>query len=161
MDPIPTDFWGVVVPAWLGSVGSIAASAVAVFAYINSRSARGGVKEMRGSVNQSTPTIYRTAVGSLNLAGSATAVVVEPWAFEDEGNKATFRNTSGETLTVASASATGGIDLTLREQFPLEVPPTASFDLNIHRVLGGPAVVGVTLDWTREDGAQLSRTYYL
>ena len=161
MEPIPTDFWGVVVPAWLGAVGSIAASAVAVFAYINSRSARGGIEELRDSVNQSTPTIYRTANLSLDISGTGTAVVIEPWDFEHAGNKGTFRNTSGETLTVSGASATGGIDLTLRAQFPLEVPPTASFDLIIHRVLGGPAVVGVTLDWIREDGAQLSRTYYL
>ncbi len=116
---------------------------------------------MRDSVNQSTPTIYRTADVSATVSGTATAVVVEPWTFERDGKRGTFRNTSGETLTVTGASATGGVDLTLRAQFPLEVPSTASFDLLIHRVLGGPAVVGVTLDWTREDGAQLSRTYYL
>ncbi|WP_407361514.1 hypothetical protein [Microbacterium sp. LBN7] len=161
MEPLPTDFWGIVVPAWLGAVASIAASAIAVLAFINSLSAKGGVREIGESLNRDQ-TIYREASGTLHLSGTATATVApEPWSFDGEGGVGVFRNMSGELLTVSGIATVGGIDLTLSDQFPLEVPPTASFEVRIHRILGGPAVRGVTLNWIREDGAELSRTYYL
>lgn len=161
MEPVPTDFWGVVVPSWLGAVASIAASTVAVIAFINSLSAKGGVREIGEALNRE-PTVQPEAVGKPSITRSGTAPVVpEPWSFDSDGRVGAFRNTSGETLTVSRITATAGIEATLRDQLPLEVPPTASFPVRVHQTLGGPAVRGITLEWVREDGARLSRTYYL
>lgn len=161
MEPVPTDFWGVVVPSWLGAVASIAASTVAVIAFFNSLSAKGGVREIGEALNRE-PTVQREAAGRLTITGAAAAAVApEPWSFDSDGRVGAFRNTSGETLTVSGITATAGIEATLRDQLPLEVPPTASFHVRVHQTLGGPAVRGVTLEWVREDGAELSRTYYL
>lgn len=156
MEPVPTDFWGVVVPSWLGAVASIAASTVAVIAFINSLSAKGGVREIGDALNRE-PTAQP---GARNLRGSSVAGP-EPWMFSSDGRLGTFRNTSGEVLTVSGISATAGIEATFREQLPLDVPPTASFQVHLQRSLGAPAVRGITLEWVREDGVELSRTYYL
>lgn len=161
MEPVPTDFWGVVVPSWLGAVASIAASTVAVIAFINSLSAKGGVREIGDALNRE-PTVQREAVGKLAITGSATAAVApEPWSFDSDGRVGAFRNTSGEVQTVSGIAATAGIEATLLDQLPLDVPPTASFQVRLHQTLGGPAVRGITLEWVREDGELLSRTYYL
>ncbi|KIP90366.1 hypothetical protein RU09_11555 [Microbacterium sp. MEJ108Y] len=161
MEPVPTDFWGVVVPSWLGAVASIAASTVAVIAFINSLSAKGGVREIGEALNRE-PTAQREADVSVGVRLSATATVgPEPWAFDSDGKVGTFRNTSGQLLVVSGIASTGGIALTLRDQLPLDVPPTASFQVRLHQILGGPAVRGVTIEWVREDGELLSRTYYL
>ncbi|WP_447911714.1 hypothetical protein [Microbacterium phyllosphaerae] len=161
MEPVPTDFWGVVVPSWLGAVASIAASTVAVIAFINSLSAKGGVREIGEALNRE-PTVQREADVSVGVRLSATATVgPEPWSFDSDGQVGTFRNTSGQLLVVSGITSTGGIALTLRDQLPLDVPPTASFQVRLHQILGGPAVRGVTLEWVREDGELLSRTYYL
>ncbi|MFJ2543765.1 hypothetical protein [Microbacterium sp. NPDC087589] len=156
MEPVPTDFWGVVVPSWLGAVASIAASTVAVIAFINSLSAKGGVREIGDALNRE-PTVQPTRP---TLSASSVAEA-EPWTFISDGRVGTFRNTSRELLVVSGISATAGVAATLREQLPLDVPPTASFQVRLHHTLGGPAVRGVTLEWGREDGAELTRTYYL
>ncbi|WP_120494893.1 hypothetical protein [Microbacterium phyllosphaerae] len=157
MEPVPTDFWGVVVPSWLGAVASIAASTVAVIAFINSLSAKGGVREIGEALNRE-PTVQGLRTRTLSAAATAAP---EPWSFESDGHIGTVRNTSGEVLTVSEITASAGIEATLRDQLPFDVPPTASFDVRLHQALGGPAVRGVTVEWVREDGAALARTYYL
>lgn len=157
MEPVPTDFWGVVVPSWLGAVASIAASTVAVIAFINSLSAKGGVREIGEALNRE-PT--EQGVRTRTLSAAATAAP-EPWSFNGDGRVATFRNTSGHVLTVSSVSATAGVEATLRDQFPLDIPPDASFEVRLRSTLGGPAVRGVVLEWIQGDGELLSRTYYL
>ncbi|WP_091229054.1 hypothetical protein [Microbacterium sp. 3J1] len=156
MEPVPTDFWGVVVPSWLGALASIAASTVAVIAFINSLSAKGGVREIGDALNRE-PTAH--GAGERGLRGVAAAP--EPWSVEIGRGVGAFRNTSGQLLTVTRMAATAGIEATLREQMPLEVPPDASFEVRLRRVLGGPAVRGVTLEWVPEDGERVTRTYYL
>lgn len=158
--PIPTDFWGIVVPTWLGAAGSIAASAIAVIAYVNSRSAKSGVQELGDSLNR-VPTINTTATGTLHIGGTATATT-QPrvvWAFEHNDNVGTFRNESGALMTVTDISGSRGVDLTLRYELPLSVPPTAMFRVNVHRILGGPAVTGITLEWANGDGTASSERF--
>lgn len=162
MEPVPTDFWGVVVPSWLGAVASIAASTVAVIAFINSLSAKGGVREIGAALNREATIQPESGltVGVRAPTAAATSAP-EPWSVESDGRVATFRNTSGRTLVVTGLTATGGIALTLHDRLPLDVPPTASFQVRLHPTLGGPAVRGLTLDWVRDDGAELSRAYFL
>lgn len=157
MEPVPTDFWGVVVPSWLGAVASIAASTVAVIAFINSLSAKGGVREIGEALNRE-PTVQGLRTRTLSAAATAAP---QPWSFDGDGRVVTFRNTSGQVLTVSSVSATAGVEATLRDQFPLDIPPDASFDVRLRSTLGGPAVRGVVLEWSQGDGELLSRTYYL
>lgn len=166
MEPVPTDFWGIVVPTWVGAFGSVMASAVAVIAYVNSRSAKSGVREIGDSLNQ-VPNVTRTAVGTLNVEGSATATVGPPrvWEFEHQDSMATFRNVSGRLLTVTNISGSRGLDLTLRNEMPLLVPPTAKFRARVHRILGGPAVTGVSIEWMdgagSDDGERFTETFFV
>ncbi len=161
MEPVPTDFWGVVVPSWLGAVASIAASTVAVIAFINSLSAKGGVTEIGDALNRE-PSVRRGAIGGLAIGGAATGTdPPEPWAVERDRRVGIFRNTSGRCAVVSGIDVVGGVHAALDAQLPLEVPPTASFEVRLRRDLGGPAVRGVTLRWTDGDGRQASRIYYL
>lgn len=161
MEPVPTDFWGVVMPAWVGAIGSLSASLIAVAAFIYSRSAQGGVKAIGESLNH-TPTVERTASVDLNLGLGATATVgpPHPWSFAVDGHVAAFRNESEETVSVTGLAGTEGVNLT-RASVPLEVPAGASFEVRVHRILGGPAVRGVTIEWINPAGDQFTRTYYL
>jgi hypothetical protein len=161
VNPVPTDFWGIVVPTWVGAVGSLSASLIAVAAFLYSRSAQGGVKAIGESLNQA-PTIERVASGELHLTGAATATVgpPHPWSFMVDGPTAVFRNEGTETVTVTGLAGTDGVNLT-RVQVPIEVPASASFEIRVHRILGGPAVRGITIDWTTASEDHLSRTYYL
>lgn len=159
MEPVPTDFWGVVVPSWLGAVASIAASTVAVIAFINSLSAKGGVREIGHALNRA-PTGQRGVPGGAALR-SADVAGPEPWSVVSDGRVGTFRNTSGGVLTVSGIIATAGIDATLRDRVPLTVPPAASFEVRLRSSLASPAVRGVTLVWSQVGDESVSRTYYL
>lgn len=161
MEPVPTDFWGVVVPSWLGALASIAASTVAVIAFINSLSAKGGVREIGDALNREATIQPEPGLTVGVRASSAATTGPEPWSVHSDGRVATFRNTSGRTLIVTGVTSAGGIAPALRDRLPLEVPPTASFEVRLHPVLGGPAVRGLTLRWVGEDDVELSRTYFL
>lgn len=151
------DFWGVVVPAWLGALGTIAASVVALFAYITGRAAQGGVKQLADGLNRTTSQAGNSEAPSL-LDGDARGK--EPWVIEDDGSKVTFRNTSGSHVLVTGVHGFG-VPLSSAFSFPIDVPASAAFKVIVHRILGGPAVIGVTIDWRPEDGQEISRTYYL
>lgn len=153
------DFWGVVVPTWLGALGTIAASTVALFAYLAGRSAQGGVKELANGLNSTSERSNDGDRAPLRGGGDQSSAP-EPWLVEDDGRKVTFRNASGLPVVVTRVRGTG-VPLTAGFSFPLAVPPTAAFAVQVHRILGGPAVTGVTLDWSLEDGREYSRTYYL
>lgn len=156
MEPVPTDFWGVVVPSWLGALASIAASTVAVLAFINSLSAKGGVREIGEALNRQPP--IRPGAPTLR---QSTAAAPEPWSVAGDGRAGIFRNTSDEVLTVTGIAATAGIEATLRDQLPFDVPSSASFEVRLRSGLGSPAVRAVTVDWRQATGESLSRTYYL
>lgn len=156
MEPVPTDFWGVVVPSWLGALASIAASTVAVMAFINSLSAKGGVREIGAALNREPS--FRPGAPALR---QSTAVAPEPWSVGGDGRTGIFRNTSDEVLTVTRIAATEGIEATLRDRLPVDVPPSASFEVRLRSGLGSPAVRGVTVDWRSATGESLSRTYYI
>lgn len=156
MEPVPTDFWGVVVPSWLGAVASIAASTVAVLAFINSLSAKGGVREIGEALNREPA----TPPGTSTLRGAVPAER-EPWTVAADGRVGTFRNTSDDVLTVLGISATAGVDPTARDRLPFDVPPSASFEVRLRSGLGAPAVRGVTLEWRGGGGEPVRRTYYL
>lgn len=149
------DLWGTVVPTWLGAIGTVGASVVALVAWITSRSARGGVREiaqgLNGEADSGQPPQSITA-------DSPPAAGV--WAMEDHGNSAiTFRNISG--LPASLTDIRSEHPVTIRFELPLAVPAGASFNVIFHRVLGGPAVAGISLEWILDDGRRGMKTFYL
>lgn len=44
-EPIPTDFWGIVLPTWIAAVGGIVGAVVAVVALVISLAAKGRAKD--------------------------------------------------------------------------------------------------------------------
>ncbi|WP_314506007.1 hypothetical protein [uncultured Microbacterium sp.] len=154
----PTDLWGVAIPTWLGAVGSILASIVAVIAIFVSRSAQGGVKNIAEGLNRDAT----TPIENTDAQG-VKRYDLQPWGvIAGDGMKlAAFRNTSGQRATVTRIDTVGGLDVTLRKPLPYEVPANGGFEVVVHRILGGGAVRGITLDWVSEDGRPSSRTYYI
>lgn len=73
------DFWGVVMPAWLGAVGTIAASVVALFAYLAGRSAQGGVKQLADGLDRSAHPNDEAGTAALRGSDGETHHS-EPWA---------------------------------------------------------------------------------
>lgn len=166
----PTDFWGVVMPAWVGAGGTFAASIVAVIALIIGQRARGSARNIATGLNRdSEPTALTVddlaaAAREAGVAAGTIArmrIAAHPWAFERDGDTLTFRNQSGERMTVTSFDMIGGLAVVYRGDIPLDVPDGASFQLQARRTLGGGEVRGITVSWVMESGQQLSRTYYL
>ena len=151
------DFWGVVVPTWLGALGTIAASAVALVAYLAGRAAQGGVKQLAEGLNRSPSTAASEDREGLLPDQRA----VEPWLLDHDGPAVRFRNTSGGDVTVVNVEGVQDVPISLKFDLPARVPATAAIRMIVHRIIGGPAVTGVTLTWLDEHDRERSRTYYL
>lgn len=168
-DPTVFEWWSQIVIPSVGSLAALAAAVVSVVALVISRSARSGVENIREGLNRESVAV-RTPVNVVDEVGvsdhvSATLRTEDApasWEMSRRGGAISFRNTSGETLTLRDIEGTGNHPITVRFDLPAEIPDDASFQVGYHRVLGGSAVIGVTLWWTAGDRpGWISQTFYV
>jgi hypothetical protein len=167
-----TDFWGVAVPAWLGAVGTILASVVALIALYIGRRAAGGVRQIASGSNQSGPSTPiatepvqadATGGGSMNVTATLTAEaevrraesVPVTWRIEEVEQRSGYRlrNTSPTIAVLTKMELINdAARLERHGMFPSVLLGGEAFDFTIQRIIGGPEVVGIRIGWSEDNG---------
>lgn len=169
------DFWGAVVPAWLGGVGGIAAAVVSTIALIKSLKTQGGVETLKNAANTTATSIEASTTltaphGSEAPEASSTRPSQSPvsWtAWHEARSKYRLRNDS--TNTGASATLTGFQDVTpggddaasYAGPLPVDLAAGESVPFTIDKSLVSPSVTAIELTWTDSDGTERRRTLYI
>ncbi|MFG6490817.1 hypothetical protein [Microbacterium sp. P03] len=150
-------FWASVFPAYLGAVGSIAASAVAVIAFLRDIRTRKGLNEVAQSSSTTTdaPTNEPSIVPRLG-----TSDQTQPLELVAHGSQTAIRNLTEHPIEIVDIRVpSGGKTITLRSEFPGVVQPGEGFGLIVHDLLGGPAIAAMLVEW-RGVGGQLRLTKF-
>jgi len=165
------DFWSTTFPAYLGALGSIAASSVAVAAFIRDLRTRAGLKE-----------VAQTATSTIELApatgpgGAQNPPTIRPprgdtrvEMGEDEprleltsrGNQTVLLNMGAEPIRITALRVpSAGKTLMLRNPVPGSLGPGEGFGFVVHDLLGGPAVAALLVEWVDSSGTtRLSRFF--
>lgn len=165
------DFWSTTFPAYLGALGSIAASVVAVAAYIRDLRTRAGLKE----VAQAATSTIEMAPGAEPAEPESPPTIQPPRAdspldsrgdeprleLTSHGNQTVLRNMGAEPVLISDLRVpSGGKVLSLRNPVPSWVEPGEGFGFIVHDLLGGPAIAALLVEWTDSSGAtRLSRFF--
>lgn len=152
-------FWASAFPAYLGAIGSIAASAVAVVAFIREIRTRKGLTEVAQAtfetiqVTTSPPTV---APLSTPTGGN------EPLELVTHGHQTVIRNLTQQPVEITDIRVpSGGKLLTLRSTFPGTVEPGEAFGFIVHDLLGGPAIAALLVEWRTPDGTTRLSKFFI
>lgn len=183
-DPIPTDFWGVVVPTWAGAIGTIGASVVAVIALFAGRSAKRGVQNIGSGLNTD-------AENSAESEADDAAEIVAAEVLQDEevtvgipgvisvsgvrGPRVRwqlFRRSKwkygliNDSATAAKVSSVKDVSDGYRDALyvltppPVEIAPGGNLLFNIERSFASPAVTAVEVTWTEGNNGRVRRAVF-
>lgn len=160
------DFWGVVLPAYLGALGAIISGGVATFALIRDIGTRKGLATIAQDAND------RAVARPIDVP--AAPAVAAPVAGRDappplpgRPHKVPFeirtltrglyvlRNVTDHPVRLLGISTAGRTQATFSFDLPLEIAPGEGYELHVHHPLGGPAIVTVT--FTFEDKLGIRR----
>lgn len=137
------DFWGEVVPAYLGAVGGILAACVAAAAFVREISTRRGLQEVAKAAN-SLDSPSRNA---------ATIAAGDDFEFLNLARSSMFRNLSGSEITVLSIQdVTPGVKFTSEKTLPVILKHREAVSIRVKRTVGAPAVGGVEVTWIDPNG---------
>lgn len=165
------EFWSTIFPAYLGAIGSIAASTVAVAAFIRDMRTRAGLKEMAQSAvstielpspdaggTPTAPTIAPPFLVHPDPSAPAAAPLLE---LTTRGKQTGLRNLSTEPIRISDLRIpSGGKEVTLRGDLPGVVEPGEGFGFIVRDLLSGPAITALLVEWVDGGGvAHLSRFY--
>ncbi len=164
------DFWSTTLPAYLGALGSLAASAVAVAAFVRDIRTRAGLREVAGAA---TSTIEVPPAGGPPASdGGPTVWPVRGRAADDPGDdprleltvrggRGVLRNLGAETVSVIGLHVpSGGKTLTFSAALPAGVGPGEDLGFTLRDQFAGPAVTALLVEWTDAAGTtRVSRFY--
>lgn len=167
------DFWSTTFPAYLGALGSIAASAVAVAAFVRDIRTRAGLREVAGATS-STIELPRTGAplasdGRPTLwPGPARSPADDAHDHDPRleltvaGGRGVLRNLGGETIQVDRLSVpSGGKTLTVSAELPARVEPGAEFGFTVRDLVAGPAVAALLVEWTDAGGTTRASRFFV
>lgn len=152
-------FWASVFPAYLGAIGSIAASAVAVVAFIREIRTRKGLTEVAQATSETVEiSTLPPAVAPLTTRTGGT----EPLELVTHGRQTVIRNLTQLPVEIIDIRVpSGGKALTLRSAFPGTVEPGEGFGFIVHDLLGGPAIAALLVEWRTPDGATRMSKFFI
>jgi hypothetical protein len=165
------DFWGSTFPAYLGALGSIAASTVAVAAFVRDLRTRRGLKEVAESSASSVEIVRSDASEQEHLPSVAPGVRgsrADPGRDDEprlelttHGERTVLRNGGPQPISIADVSIpSGGKRLMLTEALPARVEPGEGFGFVVSELMGGAAVAALQVRWTDSGGVtRLSRFF--
>jgi hypothetical protein len=145
-----TLFWASVFPTYLGAIGSIAASAVAVVALVRDIRTRKGLNEVAqsASVTIDVPSSEPSIAPRLDASDAG-----QPLELVARGTHTVIRNLTQQPIEIVDIRVpSGGKAITMRTEFPGVVQPGEGFGLIIHDLLGGPAIAAMLVEWRSTDG---------
>ncbi|MCD2440863.1 hypothetical protein LQ757_01110 [Agromyces sp. SYSU K20354] len=178
--PQPTDFWGVVFPAYLGAAGAIISGGVAAWALIREVGTRKGLAEVARDANRaaavSGPPRAIQNLGAATAAAAreeakdetptatqasrSTSRDVNPWEIHTlRRGHYILRNASERPTTLTGFDTAGHIVIPF--SMPLTVQPGEGYEFYVHHVAGGPAILTVEFRWEAPDGSERSWRQFL
>ena len=160
------DFWSTTLPAYLGALGSIAASTVAVAAFIRDLRTRRGLKEVAESSASSVAILPSGASHAESMPSIAPGPAAEDVGgvpaeeprllLTTRGKLTVLRNAGPEPISIAHVSIpSGGKRLVLSDPLPARIEPGEGFSFVVEERMGGAAVAALQVRWT--DGRGVSR----
>lgn len=167
----PTDFWGIVVPGYIGAIGGLISAVIGAVALIQSLRARGGVRSIAAGLNaEQRAEPAADAIEIPDDANAASAPRTEhreslTWAIrKSSGDQYRLMNRS-QTVT---ATLTGiievseGDDLTLDPSAPLpaDIPPQGQYAFYLARTFTSPAVTALRIEWIEPGRGTQFQTLY-
>lgn len=152
-------FWASVFPAYLGAVGSIAASAVAVSAFIRDIRTRKGLNEVAQSSSVTTDVPdHEPSIAPRGQALDRT----QPLELVARGSQTVIRNLTQEPIEIVDIRVpSGGKAIALRSELPGAVQPGEGFGLTVRDSLGGPAIAAMLVEWRGADGRRRLTRFFV
>ncbi|MFF2275988.1 hypothetical protein [Agromyces sp. NPDC058126] len=171
----PTDFWGVVFPAYLGAVGAIVSSGVAAWALIREIGTRKGLTEIAREANKSDLGDPHSAVVAMGQAAQEAAewrdtqdepvhplrttstyrrqTPASPWEIRTlRRGHYILRNATDHPVTLLEMASESPANITTLFSWPLTVHPGEGYEFRVHHVLGGPAIITVVFTYELPNG---------
>lgn len=184
------DFWGAVMPAWIGALGGVISAVVGGVALISSLRTRGGVNQLRDGINanEAAPVQYTasldlssegtlsaegepgpaytaeaTTSGEGNTTATASVHVAVVWSAERDSNRYVLFNRSSThpARVIALGPAREGNGVRPLIPLPIDVPAGGWIPFAIDRRFTGPAVTGVMITWEEEGMATQTNVVYV
>lgn len=152
-------FWANVFPAYLGAIGSIAASTVAVIALIRDLRTRKGLRE-----------VAQTASSTVDLPRDAPSIAPrspepagdQPLALITGRRRTIIRNLTREPVEIIDVRIpSGGKSITLAHPLPMIVQPGEGIGLTLRDQLTGPALAAMLVEWAGTDGRSRLTTLFV
>jgi hypothetical protein len=180
---VVSDFWGAVVPTWIGAVGGAVSTVIGAAAFVSSQRNRRGVEEIGRGLNTAAragaaaagPVAGAAAPGKAAdgaPAAGAPAAGTGPrtayssvddvvWTVSRDGRRHVLRNESASqpATLVSLSSATPVTVVRPLVALPAEVTPLGVLPFAVDRRFTGPSVTAVEVVWS--DGPAGTRTVTL
>ena len=165
------DFWSTTFPAYLGAVGSIAASVVAVAAFVRDLRTRAGLKEVAQAAASTIEITPGTGPGeaqdppTIRPPRDDTGVGARDEGprleLTSRGAQTILRNMGAEPIQISGLRVpSGGKALSLRNPVPASVEPGEGFGFVVSDLPVGPALAALLVEWVDSDGTtRLSRFF--
>lgn len=183
-EPIPTDFWGIVIPTWASAVGTIGASVVAVVALFAGRSAKRGVKNIGSGLNAEAENTAESVADDAAEVAAAEVLQDEeftvgiPGVFSVSGvhgprvrwqlfkqNKSKY-GLLNDSATTAKVSSVKDVSDGYRDALyvltppPVEITPGGHLLFTIERSFASPAVTAVEVTWSEGNTGRVRRAVF-
>ena len=169
-----TDLWGAAIPAWIGAIGTVAASAVAVVALFKGQSAKSGVENLAQGLNTESGNAATEARDDAQgddmlerIEALKEDIVNAPrvrWRLLTQSkHRYGLLNDSG---AVAHVNAVKDISDGYRDalgvlvEVPTDISPGAMLPFSIERSLASPAVTAVEVSWTEGQNGRIRRSVF-
>lgn len=156
------DFWSSILPAYLGAVGSIAASTVAVAAFVRDLRTRRGLREVAESSATSVAVLSGDATREESLpsiararAGRIDGGTEGGWLLEltTSGRRTVLHNAGPGAISLTHVGIpSGGKRLVLPGPLPARVEPGEGFAFTVDELMSGAAVAALEVRWTDSGG---------
>jgi hypothetical protein len=152
-------FWASVFPAYLGAIGSIAASAVAVVALVRDIRTRKGLNEVAQSAS-STVELPEDRATILPRSGDAHGG--DALELLTRGRRTAIRNLAPDPVEILKVSVpSGGKSVTVPAGLPAAISPGEGLAVVVRELWSGPAIAAVRVEWRDPAGRTSVSTFFV
>ena len=166
--PHVTDFWGVVIPGWIASVGGLASTFLALLALVISQKNRGGLETIKDVKNREQQSLAVSGNAEFSGAGTATAVG-QPHSVTWEirrGRRGRYKlvNISNESVNLDAlglVDGNGDIEELWKTAKTILLKPGAGVPFQINKSLLSPTLTAVQVSSNDGKGTKTNMILYV